>query len=231
MNSQAKELPRHRLWQPVTAKWFFWVLGISLSYAVLRYHIVGNVDWQHFPLFIFNKATSLAAVIFVAAAYLVGKVIHWHDNDRYIRLVVIKFCGLIGFFMAGIHSLFSLALLSPAYYSKYFAADGRLNLEGELALAVGVVALFFLMGPAITSLPMMPKALGGIRWKRNQRLGYAALALIAIHLIALGLPGWLTPSKWEGSLPPISLIAFAAACLPLLVKKRLNRRRADKNAL
>jgi DMSO/TMAO reductase YedYZ heme-binding membrane subunit len=230
LNSNVKELPRHRLWQPVTAKWFFWVFGVSVSYAVLRYHIVGDVGWQHFPLFIFNKATSLAAIIFVAAAYLIGKVIHWHDNDRYIRLVVIKFCGLIGFFLAGIHSLLSLALLSPAYFSKYFAADGRLNFEGELALAVGVVALFFLLGPAITSLPMMPKALGGIRWKRNQRLGYVALALVIVHLIALGLRGWLTPTQWQGWLPPISLIACAAACFPLLIKKRLSRHSADKNA-
>ena len=30
-----------------------------------------HVAWAHFPLFIFNKATSLAAVVFVACAYLV----------------------------------------------------------------------------------------------------------------------------------------------------------------
>jgi hypothetical protein len=89
LSSPAKQLPRHRLWQPVTAKWFFWVFGVSLAYAVIRYHIVGDVGWQHFPLFIFNKATSLAAIIFVAAAYLIGIVIHWHDNVRFIRLVVI----------------------------------------------------------------------------------------------------------------------------------------------
>ena len=34
-------------------------------------------------------------------------------------------------------------------------------------MAVGVVALFCLMSPAITTLPMMPKALGGWRWKRT----------------------------------------------------------------
>ena len=142
--STENTLPRHRLWQPATAKWFFAVFGISLAYAALRYNIVGNEEWSHFPLFIFNKATSLAAVIFIASAYLIGRIIHWHDNDRYIRLVVIKFCGLIGFFMAGIHALLSLAVLSPAYLSKYYGADARLNFEGELAIAVGIVALFFL---------------------------------------------------------------------------------------
>jgi hypothetical protein len=31
---------------------------------------------------------------------------------RYIRLVVIKFCGVMGFFLAGIHALSSLSLLA-----------------------------------------------------------------------------------------------------------------------
>lgn len=209
------------LWQPTTAKWFFWIFGVSLFYAILRYHIAGDVPWAHFPLFILNKATSLAAVGFVAASYLVGKIIHWHDHDKPLRLVVIKFCGLVGFFLAGIHAVFSLALLSPAYYGKYFDFDGRLNLQGELAMTVGVVALFLLMAPAITTLPMMAKALGGVRWKRNQRLGYVTLALVGIHLVVLGLKGWLAPIEWQAGLPPISLVAVVIVVIPLFIKKKL----------
>lgn len=226
MNEVRRELPRHRLWQPTTAKWFAAIIGASLIYAVVRYHIAGDVEWRHFPLFIFNKAISIAAVIFIASSYLIGKVIHWHDDDRYIRLVVIKFCGLMGFFLAGIHAFFSLSLLTPAYFAKYFDEVGRLNLQGELAIVVGVVSLFCLVGPAITTLPMMPKALGGRRWKRNQRLGYAALALVFIHLVALGIKGWLSPAGWPAGLPPISLLAALVSLTPLLVKKRLT----DKTA-
>jgi len=223
MSDTHSSLPADRLWQPTTAKWFAAVFGGALVYAIIRYHLAGDVAWAHFPLFIFNKATSLAAVFFVASSYLVGKVIHWHDHDKALRLVVIKFCGLVGFFLAGIHALLSLSLLSPAYYGKYFDPDGRLNLEGEVAMVVGVVALFMLMGPAITTLPMMPKAIGGQRWKRNQRLGYVALFLVVVHLVALGLEGWLAPAGWNGGLPPISLVAVLAALVPLLVKgKRLH---------
>ena len=223
MSDTHSSLPADRLWQPTTAKWFAAVFGGALVYAIIRYHLAGDVAWAHFPLFIVNKATSLAAVFFVAGSYLVGKVIHWHDHDKALRLVVIKFCGLVGFFLAGIHALLSLSLLSPAYYGKYFDPDGRLNLEGELALVVGVVALFMLMGPAITTLPMMPKAIGGQRWKRNQRLGYVALFLVVVHLVALGFEGWLAPAGWTGGLPPISLVAVLAALVPLLVKgKRLH---------
>ncbi len=92
---------------------------------------------------------------------------------------------------------------------------------------MGVIALFLLMAPAITTLPMMPKAIGGLRWKRNQRLGYVALAFVVAHLVALGLKGWLAPAGWNGGLPPISLVALLAALVPLVVKRRLVREKRE----
>jgi len=223
MSDEHSDLPAHRLWQPTTAKWFAVVFGGSLIYAIVRYHLAGDIEWRHFPLFIFNKATSLAAVVFVSCSYLVGKIIHWHDHDKALRLVVIKFCGLMGFFLAGIHAFLSLSLLSPAYYAKYFDEAGRLNLQGELAISVGVVALFFLMAPAIMTLPMMPKAVGGQRWKRGQRAGYLTLILVVVHLVVLGLKGWLAPRGWHAGIPPISLVAVLVALVPLFVKRKLVR--------
>ncbi len=228
MSNEHSKLPPDRLWQPTTAKWFAVVFGASLIYAVVRYHIAGDVAWRHFPLFILNKATSLAAVIFVASSYLIGKIIRWHDHDKALRLVVIKFCGLMGFFLAAVHAFFSLCLLSPAYYGKYFDDDGRLNLQGETAMTVGVLALFFLLAPAVTTLPMMPKAIGGWRWKRNQRLGYVALALVVVHLVVLGINGWLAPQGWHGGIPPVSLVAVVAALVPLLVKRKLEHDKAER---
>ncbi len=230
MSDEHKNLPPHRLWQPTTAKWFFVVFGFSLAYAVIRYHIAGDVPWRHFPLFILNKATSLAAVILVASSYLIGKVIRWHDHDKALRLVVIKFCGLMGFFLAAVHAFFSLALLSPANYGKYFDEVGRLNLQGEIAMSVGVLALFCLLGPAVTTLPMMPKAIGGVRWKRNQRLGYVALAFVVVHLVSLGVKGWLAPGDWQRGIPPISLVAVVAALVPLLVKRKVEHDKKERAA-
>ena len=223
-----RELPPDRLLQPTTGKWFAVVFGGSLAYAVVRYHLAGDVAWRHFPLFILNKATSLAAVIFVASSYLIGKIIRWHDHDKALRLVVIKFCGLTGFFLAAVHAFFSLCLLSPAYYGKYFDDGGRLNLQGEIAMSVGVVALFFLLSPAVTTIPMMPKAIGGWRWKRSQRAGYVALALVVVHLVVLGVKGWLAPQGWHGGIPPVSLVAVVAAMVPLLVKRKLEHDKAER---
>jgi DMSO/TMAO reductase YedYZ heme-binding membrane subunit len=223
MTDDSSGLPRERLWQPVTGKWFGAIFGFSLGYAILRYHIAGDVAWSHLPLFILNKATSLAAVILVACSYLVGGVIRWHNHDPVIRLVVVKFCGLMGFFLAGMHAFFSLCLLNPAYFAKYFDSDGRLNAVGEIGMAVGIVALFALMSPAITTLPMMPRAIGGKRWKRAQRLGYVGLALVVVHLADLGLRGWLAPASWTWGLPPISLLAAVAALVPIAAKLRRTR--------
>ncbi len=228
MNDEHRQLPPHRLWQPTTGKWFAAILGASLAYAVVRYHLAGDVEWSHLPLFILNKATSLAAVLFVASSYLIGKIIRWHDHDPALRLVLIKFCGLMGFFLAAVHAFFSLALLSPAYYGKYFDDAGRLNLQGEIAMSVGVIALFFLLAPAITTLPGMPKAIGGWRWKRNQRAGYIALALVVVHLVALGFKGWLAPKGWNGGMPPISLVAVIAALVPLFVKRKLEHDKQER---
>jgi len=220
MSRDRSDLPPDRLWQPTTAKWFAVIFGAALFYAIVRYHVAGDVSWRHFPLFILNKVISLAAVGFVSSSYLIGKIFRWHDHDKALRLVVIKFCGLMGFFLAAAHALMSVFLFTPAYFAKYFLPDGRLNLQGEVGMAVGIVALFFLLSPAITTLPMMPKALGGWRWKRTQRVGYLALLLTVVHLLFLGLKGWLTPGKWPMGLVPISLIAFVAALIPLLVKRR-----------
>ncbi len=221
MNDEESNLPANRLWQPTTAKWFAVVFGGSVLYAIARYHLTGDVEWRHFPVFILNKATSLAAVIFVAASYLIGKMIPWYDHDKRLRLVVIKFCGLMGFSLAAIHALLALSIWNPAYFAKYFDDVGQLNLQGALGMAAGVVALFFLTSPAISTLPMMPKALGGKRWKRAQRMGYVSLVLVAVHLVALGFKGWLKPQAWPAGLPSISLLAFIAALVPLIVKRNL----------
>ena len=207
-----------RIIQAFTSRWFVLLFGLPLTYAIVRYHVFGGVEWTYFPLFIANKAISLAAVVFIATSYLIGKIIRVYEDDPAHRLVLIKFCGLIGFSLAAIHAFMSLLLFTPAYYPKMFEEAGRLHLTGELSMLFGVLSLWCLSITAITSLPFMYDAVGADRWKRGQRMGYICLALAGGHVLVMGLAGWLKPGGWHGHLPPISLVAFIVVLVALLVK-------------
>ncbi len=90
-------------------------------------------------------------------------------------------------------------------------------------MTLGVLGLWAVSLPAITALPMMPKATGGVRWKRNQRMGYLSLALVLGHLIVMGWEGWLSPDSWPSGLLPISLWAALGCVVPLAAKMRRTR--------
>ncbi len=49
----------------------------------------------------------------------------------------------------------------------------------------------------------------------------ASLAYAVIHLVVLGVKGWLAPQGWHGGIPPVSLVAVVAALVPLLVRRKL----------
>ena len=206
-----------RLLQTFTVRWLILLLGVPVTYAIVRYHVFSGIDWSHFPLFIANKGVSLSAVFFIATSYTIGKVVRAYESDSEKQLILIKFCGLIGFSLASIHALMSLLLISPAYYPKFFLESGKMNLTGELTMIFGVLSLWCLAVTAITSLPFMYDAVGAERWQRGQRMGYLSLALASGHVFAMGIWGWLTPGIWHGGLPPVSLVAFTAAMGPLLV--------------
>lgn len=198
--------------------WLAAILGLSLSYAILRYNIFKGVEWAHFPLYIVNKAFSLSAVICIAMSYVIGKLIQVHREDREKRIGLVKFLGLIGFSLAAMHGLMSLTLFSPVYYEKFFLETGKLTFEGELSFLFGVLSLWCLTIPAITSLPFMDQHLGRARWRQMQQMGYAALALNAGHVFAMGFAGWLDTASWPGGLPPITMLGFVFSVLAILTK-------------
>ena len=45
---------------------------ISIGYAILRYHIAGDVPWKDFPFFIFNKGISLAGFLLLTLNFALG---------------------------------------------------------------------------------------------------------------------------------------------------------------
>jgi hypothetical protein len=48
---------------------------------------------------------------------------------------------------------------------------------------------------------------------------------VVVHLVTLGVKGWLAPQGWHGGIPPVSLVAVVAALVPLLVRRKLKHDR------
>jgi DMSO/TMAO reductase YedYZ heme-binding membrane subunit len=170
---------------------------ISLLYAVIRYHIIGDVPWSQFPIFMVNKATACSGVILLGLAGLNNSVEKRH------RL------GLFASACLGLHCLLSLMLLSPSNFAgKFFqATDHTFTAIGGFALLCGALGL---LGQAVlwrrsmnTAPNSSPSLING--------LGRILLLLAAAHVSLIGFRTWPQWSQWPGYLPPITLIIFIIA--------------------
>ncbi len=185
--------------------WFAWIVIAATTYATVRYHLAQHEPWSRFYFWTVNKALSYSAVILLAASYLSAR-----GNRQLARAL-----GLCGFWLALIHSLLSWPLLSPFNYPKLYS-NGALGPAGWGCLLSGIAAMALLSCPALTSFPRFNTALNPSQWALYQRLGYAALALVAFHVAVYGFGGWLTPGKWPALMPPITLISFLLAVIPVI---------------
>ena len=199
-------------------------MSFSLLYTALRYIVFGNTEYHQWPLFLGNKAISLGGIILLALSYLLSQRNNLTEPEKKQHLSLIRFCGLGGFSLIGMHAFASLMVLTPINFPKFYHDSGQMNFIGEFSMLMGVVSLWCFCLPAITTIPNMFQAIGEERWRRNQRVGYFGLALAAIHVGVMGLPGWMTPEKWYGYLPPITLVSFVVAAIPLILRLRKNGR-------
>lgn len=194
------------------------VLAVAFAYAIVRYNVIKGVPWEELPLFISNKAIALAAVVFIALSYGFGPFARFWPRVFVSLLWERKYFGLLGFGLAAVHSLASLLLFSPSYYPKFFTTAGKLNLSGELSMLFGVLAFSVFSIIAVTSIPAVGKSIDSRQWQALQRLGYFALLLVLLHVLVMGVEGWLKPAGWPGGLLPISLVAFVIIAFTLLIR-------------
>jgi DMSO/TMAO reductase YedYZ heme-binding membrane subunit len=90
------------------------VLVLSISYAVLRYHLAGPVPWKDFPFFILNKGLSLAAFVLIACNFGFGPLRNIGAPLPESWLAARKAVGMTGFLLVLIHALMSFLLFKPA---------------------------------------------------------------------------------------------------------------------
>jgi hypothetical protein len=57
----------------------------------------------------------------------------------------------------------------------------------------------------------------GIKPALRRTLTLLACSLVAFHLFAMGFDGWLAVQKWNGGMPPITLLSFLLVISSLIV--------------
>ncbi|MBC8069052.1 MAG: hypothetical protein IAG13_12020 [Deltaproteobacteria bacterium] len=174
------------------------VFMASLAYAVVRYNVFGAVDWQQLPVFVTNKAVSVAGLAMLGISRVVV------DKARRKQL------GLVGAALSGLHVLLSLMVLEPSYLAKLYLPNGAMTGSAELSMLTGAVATV-LLGWLLYATVQRPLDVQSSGVSLVRGLGRFVLVLVAAHVAFIGWAGWLDVATWPGRLPPITLLSFAIA--------------------
>ena len=182
-------------------------LGLAvLAYAVLRYHLVKSVPWEHFPLYTTNKVFAV-----VGLAGLVGSRLATGRERR-------QRYGLAGLWCTTVHLIMSLLLMTPNYFGKFYSKSGQFTWQTELSMAAGVLGVGFLLWLLIATLKTETQKQTSLvpclaRW---------TLLATALHLVFMGGAGWLNRDDWTAAkgLPAITLLAFGIALAGMALKPR-----------
>ena len=183
-------------------------LIFSISYAIVRYHLVGPVPWKDFPFFILNKGISLAAFILLTCNFGFGPLNNLGVNVPAGWLNARKALGMTGFLLVLIHTLMSFMLFSPTVYAKFFETDGTLTLLAGLSMLGGVLAFVVLWAYNLSFQTHLREDKSFIEFITSRTFLLWAMLLGGVHLVFMGYQGWINPSGWHGGIPPVSLVAI-----------------------
>ena len=193
------------------------VFAISMGYAVLRYNVVGTVAWKDLPIFVLNKGVSLAAIVLLAFSFSIRPLANLGIPAFNFGLEGRKILGISGLLLTIFHLLLSFLIFNPQYYPKFFDSDYSLSVIGNLSLLAGM-ASFMILGLyhwCFRNRSKNKEMLINIITSKEFLLGL--LFMLGIHLFFMGYSTWTTPSKWQGGLPPISLISFMVVLFSFVI--------------
>lgn len=185
-----------------------WTFILSMSYAIIRYHVLGEVPWKDLPFFILNKGISMSALILLAFNFTFGPLKNLGAPIPNSWLRSRRIIGIVGFIQVFVHVIMSLMLFNPAVYAKYFEQNGTMTLITGLSMIGGVLAFIFLWIYNVSFNAAFRKDKDLISFITSRKVLLSAMLFSGAHLIFIGYNGWLNPGGWLGGLPPISLIAF-----------------------
>ncbi len=183
-------------------------MSFAVGYAILRYHILGDVPWKDFPFLILNKGLSLGAFIILSFNFALGPAKNLGLPVSPAWLNARKALGMSGFLFILVHALISFMLFSPAVFGKFFEEDGTLTGVAGISMLAGILAFVVLWGLNLSFQTYLREDKAFIGFITSRKFLIWALLLGGVHLIFMGYSGWLNPAGWNGGLPPISLVAF-----------------------
>jgi hypothetical protein len=183
-------------------------MALSVGYAVLRYHVAGDVPWKDLPFFILNKGLCLGAFVLLTFNFALGPAKNLGVPVSETWLGARRALGMSGFLFVLVHALMSFMLFTPAVYAKLFTPDGTLTGAGGISMLGGVLGFVFLWAYNLSFQTHLREDKAFIAYITSRRFLIWALSFGGVHLLFMGLPGWLEPRGWPGGLPPISLVAF-----------------------
>lgn len=203
------------------------IFALFFLYAIARYVVFRGLPPTQIPFYLMNKAIAVTTVAMLGISLGLGP-LNKLLSGKYESIVgAKKYFGLVGFGLAALHTIMSLALLKPSYFGKFFEGD-KLNFIGETSLLFGTLALFFFSVLAIVSIPSVSERFDKKAWDNINKIGLLGFGLVMLHVFAMGYTGWLDTSRWPGKMLPISLIAFLMILIVFIVKLLSNLKTAQK---
>jgi DMSO/TMAO reductase YedYZ heme-binding membrane subunit len=184
---------------------------LCFSYAILRYHIAGDVPWNDLPFFIFNKGIALTAFVLLTFNFTLGPLNNLGIKVGERWLQARKALGMTGFLLVLIHALISFMIFKPTIFGKFFVEDGSLTLNAGISMLAGILGFVVLWGLNLSFQTQLREDKSFIKFITSRKFMLGALLLGGIHVFFMGIEGWKNPADWNGGLPPISLIAFVFA--------------------
>lgn len=183
-------------------------MSFAIGYAILRYHIVGDVPWKDLPFLILNKGLSFGGFILITINFALGPAKNLGLAVSPAWLDARKAIGMSGFLVILVHALMSFMLFSPAVFGKFFEADGTLTGVAGISMLAGVLGFVVLWGYSVSFQTFLREDKQFIGFITSRKFLIWALLLGGLHVFFMGYSGWLKPAGWNGGLPPISLVAF-----------------------
>ncbi|TSK34880.1 Metalloreductase STEAP1 [Bagarius yarrelli] len=243
-----KEMPLFPKWH-LPLKLMAVFLSVAFVYTFLRdvlqpYVSEGKNDFYKIPILVLNKVLPWTSITLLALVYLPGglaALLQLHRGTKYSSfpvwlenwMGVRKQLGLLAFFLACLHAIYSLSypmrrsyrykILNWAYQQVQQKKENSWVEDDvwrmEIYISLGILGLGLLALVAISSLPSVMTTLNWREFQCVQRtLGHTAMFLCTAHALVYGWKKWVELKQFVWYTPPSFILASFLPGVVLLLK-------------